>query len=166
MKKCMALMLLATLALPIYAGDTESVMRILEQQRQLAADIDSGVLKVAPEQATVITEEQSKVFNILRENDSLKGLRPDDRIALDTALQRINAALVGTRQADEDQRQCRSEKATGSHMRKMTCRTKGEWKRIAEEARAFKGRSFICAPPGCGESPDDTASRLGGAGQR
>lgn len=166
MKKWTVLLLLAATALPLRASDLDPVARIIEQQRQIEADLGSGALELAPGQAAIIRSEQSKVFGLLRDRSSLGELRTDERVALDLSLQQINAALVGTREADENQRQCRSEKSTGSKMRKVTCRTKREWREIAEEARTFKDRPRICRPPGCGEDPMDSMLRMGGAGPR
>lgn len=163
MKNWILGLLIAALAGGAHAEGADPLARIAEQQRVLASDLTAGVLTVTPEAATAIRDEQAKVFDLLGRHGSLDSMRTEDRVALDGSLQRINAALVGTTEADANQRQCRLERTTGSQMRKVTCRSKGEWRRLADEARAYKSRYFICVPPGCGENPADSALRPNGA---
>lgn len=158
-KRVMVLMLLATLAFPSAAQEADSLERIREQHAVLASELDDGVLKVTPRESAELRREQAKVAAILEENASLADFSIDERVALDNALQRINAIVVATRTADESQRVCKSEKATGSHVRKVVCHSKLEWEQIAEAARAYKSRYYICVPPGCGENGADTALR-------
>jgi hypothetical protein len=162
MKKWILTLLLACAAGTAMSGEPDTLERIREQQRMLAADLDRGVLGVSATTATEIRQQQSTVFALLDTHPTLDQMSVEDRIALDSALQRINATLVGTAAADRDQRECRHEMTVGSKMKKATCRTKGEWAQIEEEARAYRSRNLICVPPGCGEDPTDTVSRAGG----
>lgn len=164
MTKCTllaALVLCVVAPWPGHAGD-DPLEPIIEQQLELAGQLDSGELDLAPGDAEAFRKNQARVFELVSPGTRLEDLRIEQRVQLDNALQRINAIVVGTRLADDDQRQCRSEKATGSQLRKLVCRTKGEWRQIAEDAQDYKGRGFICVPPGCGEHASDSAMRPGG----
>ena len=132
------------------AQPTDRLRQIADQQALLAEELKTGVLKVAARDAASIRDEQRVVFDLLSKNPTLADMSVEERVRLDNALQRINALVVSGRAALDDRRVCRSERATGSNVRKLTCRTQAEWDDIREQARLYKMDPQVCIPPGCG----------------
>lgn len=139
----------ATLALANEGSDKLS--RIVEQQRALRGDLDSGKAEgMTARQVRVIRASQDEVFSLAQGKSSLDELNIEERTQLENALERINANFVGTRQAQEGQEVCWSEAKTGSKMKVTRCGTQEERDLAREGARAWMAKPKICIPPGCG----------------
>ena len=123
---------------------------ILEQQQSLKASIDAGTSGLSPRQVRVIRKEQESVFSIAGSNTRFDQLNIQEQIRLENALERINANVVGTRVAQENQDTCWQEAKTGSKMKVTRCGTQEERDEARRGARAWMEKPKICVPPGCG----------------
>lgn len=128
----------------------DRLVEIRAQQALLTQELDSGVLKLTPREVALIRKDQARVEAALAGKARLDDLNVAERTDLDNALERINARVVATRQAEEARDNCRYEVTTGSHMRKLSCATAGDRGDMRRNARAYMERPRICAGPGCG----------------
>lgn len=133
------------------AQPTDPVVKIREQQQVLAQELQTGVLKLTPREVALVRKDQTVVRSVLEGRNSLDELNVAERVTLDNALERINARVVATRQAEEDADVCRYERVTGSKMRKLDCATAAERQNAREGGRAYLEKPRICIPPGCGQ---------------
>lgn len=140
-----------TLALHVSAAEPgDKLAVILEQQQSLKASIDAGTSGLSPRQVRVIRREQEAVFAIAGSNTRLDQLNIEEQIRLENALERINANVVGTRVAQENQDTCWTEAKTGSKLKVTRCGTQEEIDEARRGARAWMEKPRICVPPGCG----------------
>lgn len=146
----MTVLFLALIVSTAGAQPADKLVEIRGQQKLLAAELDSGDLKVTPREAALIRKEQAVVFKLLEANAMLEDMNVEERVRLDNALERINALLVGTRQAAEQRDDCRYERVSGSKHRKLVCATSDERQHARDGARAYMEKPRICIPPGCG----------------
>lgn len=146
----MILIALALMVSTVVAQPTDKLMQIREQQALVTSELDTGVLKVTPREAALIRKEQGRVSKILEGKSSLDALGIAERAQLDNALERINAFVVGTREAGEDADVCRYERNTSSKIRKLDCATASQRQNSRDGARAYLEKPRICIPPGCG----------------
>lgn len=153
--------LIATVALAIAgvafaqtapAPETEdSLQVILEQQKKLQADLaDGGIEGLTPRQNTLVRKAQTEVFAVTEGKSRLDELSMDEKIRLENALERVNAQVVSTRTASDQQKVCWRERVSGTAMKKTRCGTQAEMREAREGARDFMEKPKICTPPGCG----------------
>lgn len=133
------------------AQPTDPVVKIREQQQVLAQELQTGVLKLTPREVALVRKDQTVVRSVLEGRNSLDELNVAERVTLDNALERINARVVATRQAEEEADVCRYERVTGSKMRKLDCATAAERQNARDGGRAYLEKPRICIPPGCGQ---------------
>ena len=133
------------------AQAADRLAEIRDQQQVLAQELDSGVLEVTPRQAMLIRKDQARIAKLLDGKAALADLGVAERVELDNALERINAAVVGTRGADEDADICRYERNTSSKIRKLDCATASQRQNSRDGARAYLEKPRVCMPPGCGQ---------------
>jgi hypothetical protein len=140
-----------TVALHVSAADQgDKLALILEQQQSLKASIDAGTSGLSARQVRVIRKEQDEVFAIAGSNARFDQLNIEEQIRLENALERINANVVGTRVAQENQDVCWTEAKTGSKLKVTRCGTQEEIDEARRGARAWMEKPKICVPPGCG----------------
>lgn len=140
-----------TLAFPVSAAEPgDKLAVILEQQQSLKASIDAGTSGLSPRQVRVIRREQEAVFAIAGGTTRFDQLNIEEQIRLENALERINANVVGTRVAQENQDTCWTEAKTGSKLKVTRCGTQEEIDEARRGARAWMEKPRICVPPGCG----------------
>jgi hypothetical protein len=77
-------------------------------------------------------------------------LSMEEKIRLENALERINAQLVNTRAASDEQNACWRERVSGTAVKKTRCGTQAEMREAREGTRDFLEEAKICMPPGCG----------------
>lgn len=149
------LLLVCAVGLCIFAGATfaQSVdlPAILEQQRALAKDLESGRTDMTPRAKNIVLKAQAEVFQLSEGKASLADLNIAEKTRLENALERINAQVKGNRRAEETQDVCWRERPTGSKVAVTRCGTREEISQAREGARGFMERPRICVPPGCGQ---------------
>lgn len=150
---------LALAAATAAAQPTDRLRQILDQQELLATEMRTGVIRLPAADAAVVREQQAAIQRLLDGRVSLDSLEQHERIQLDSALQEINARVVGTLRAAEDRRICKLERTTGSNVRKQTCKTREEWAMARRDSKTWHATPRICIPPGCGEAPGDRIER-------
>lgn len=148
-----ALMLSALLLVaPIAAAQSiDRLAQIREQQAVLLTELDTGVLKLTPREGALVRKDHARVAAILAANATLDDLGVAERVELDNALERINALVVATRQAEEDADVCHYERKTGTKLPKLDCATASQRRNSRDGARAYMEKPRICVPPGCGQ---------------
>lgn len=137
-------------ATPVVAQAADRLGEIREQQAVLADEVEAGVLKLKPREVAAVRKDQARIQALLQGRASLDELGVAERVELDNALERINAIVVGTRQAVDDRDVCRYERPTGSKLRKLDCMSAGDRQNHRDGARAYMEKPRICVPPGCG----------------
>ena len=145
------LCLLLAAAMTAVAQPGDKLEQIREQQQVLAAELQTGVLRMTPREVALIRKDQGRVQGLIDGKSSLDELSIADRVELDNALERINALVVATRQASENSDVCRYERPTGSKLRKLDCMSAGDRQNHRDGARAYMERPRVCVPPGCGQ---------------
>jgi hypothetical protein len=124
---------------------------ILEQQRELRTDLeDGGIEGLTPRQNTLVRKAQAEVFAVTEGKHRMDELSMDEKIRLENALERINAQVVNTRAASDEQNVCWRERVSGTAVKKTRCGTQAEMREAREGARDFLEEAKICVPPGCG----------------
>jgi hypothetical protein len=124
---------------------------ILNQQNALKADLDDGGIEgLTPRQVKAVRKAQDEVFAVAEGKARMDDLSIDEKIRLENALERINAEIVNTRSASDDQNVCWRERVSGTTVKKTRCGTQAEMREAREGARDFMEKAKICVPPGCG----------------
>lgn len=151
MKPVVLCILLALTAGPAWAAETvatdgrDRLQVVLEQQRAIQADLDDGGIDgLSPRQANAIRKAQKEVFAVAEGKQTLDQLSMDDKIRLENALERINAEIVDTRTAHDDQDVCWRERVSGTGMKKTRCGTRAEMREAREGARDYLERPKVC----------------------
>lgn len=135
------------------ATEEISLQKIVKQQEALKADLeDGGIEGLTPRQNTVVHKAQVEVFAVTKGKAEMGDLSIDEKIRLENALERINALIVNTRAAGNDQNVCWRERVSGSKMKTTRCGTEAERREAREGARDFMEKPRVCVPPGCGAS--------------
>lgn len=128
----------------------DKLAAIVQQQRALQADLDDGGIDgITTRQANIIRKAQAEVFQITDGKHRLDELDMDDRVRLENALERINAQVVGTRLAQDEQQVCWREAKSGSTVKVTRCGSQAERDQVREGARAWMEKPKVCIPPGC-----------------
>lgn len=133
------------------SGDT-SLPQLVEQQRALKAQLDAGTSGLTPRQVKQVRKAQDEFFSIADGKDTLDQLSIDEKIRIENALELINAEVVDTRTASDDQNVCWREKASGTHLKVTRCGTKAEMREAREGARDYLDRPKACGAD-CGADP-------------
>lgn len=151
MKRLVLCLLLALAAGPLSAAEKppadsrDRLQIVLEQQREIQADVDGGRFEgLSPRQANAVRKAQKEVFAVTAGKQSLDQLSMDEKIRLENALERINAEIVDTRSARDDQDVCWRERVSGTGMKKTRCGTQAEMREAREGARGFLERPKVC----------------------
>lgn len=133
------------------ATEQDGLQRILEQQKVLQADLeDGGIEGLTQRQNTLVRKAQAEVFAVTEGKHRIDELSMDEKIRLENALERINAQVVNTRAASDEQNVCWRERVSGTTVKKTRCGTQAEMREAREGARDFLEEAKICVPPGCG----------------
>lgn len=133
------------------ATEGDGLQRILEQQKVLQTDLeDGGIEGLTPRQNTLVRKAQAEVFAVTEGKHRIDELSMDEKIRLENALERINAQIVNTRAASDEQNVCWRERVSGTTVKKTRCGTQAEMREAREGARDFLEEAKICVPPGCG----------------
>lgn len=151
MKSVALCILLALAAGPLSAAETSSadgrdrLQVLMEQQRALQADLDQGGIEgLSPRQANAIRKAQKEVFAVAEGKQTLDQLSMDDKIRFENALERINAELVDTRGARDNQDVCWRERTSGTSVKQTRCGTQAQMREAREGARDFLERPKTC----------------------
>lgn len=133
------------------ASEEDGLQMIMKQQMELKADLDDGGIEgLTPRQVKAVRKAQDEVFAVAEGKARMDDLSIDEKIRLENALERINAEIVNTRSASNNQNVCWRERVSGSTVKKTRCGTQAEMREAREGARDFMEKAKICVPPGCG----------------
>ena len=149
---CLLLVLWTAMATgaAIAQPDATSLQVLVEQQEALRAQLTGGIDGVTPRQVRVINKAQGEFFAIVKGKQSLDELGIEEKIRVENALETINAQIVNTRFAADNQQVCWREIKVGSKMSVTRCASQQELDDTKQGARDFMNRPRICVPPGCG----------------
>lgn len=157
MKTTMFVMVLAAASLtaravePPSAQEDDSLQVLVTQQQALKTDVeDGGIDGLTPRQNSIVRKAQAEFFAVTQGKSKLDELSIDEKIRMENALERINAEIVNTRAASDDQNVCWRERMSGTGLKKTRCGTKAEMREAREGARDFMEKPKVCVPPGCG----------------
>lgn len=129
----------------------DSLQILLDQQRDLQADLDDGGIEgLTARQNNAVRKAQKEVFAVTEGKSRLDELSMDEKIRLENALERINAEAGNSRTASDNQQVCWREAKSGSTIKVTRCGTQLERDQIREGARAWMEKPKVCVPPGCG----------------
>lgn len=125
-----ALMFVLWACIPAVASATSPAMpreydirRILELQDVIAERVGLADDALSDGQKQAIRAEQKRIRAIVEGKSSLDALTREQRVQLVNAQERINAAMRGTRDAEEARLVCRRERLTGSQLARLRCST-------------------------------------------
>lgn len=124
--------------------------QIIEQQRQVSAQLADGSLNLTPRAQNIVKKAQAEVFSIAEGKATLADLNIAEKTRLENALERINASVVGTRAAGDAKQICKRVPVTGSAVRVTRCASQAEWDDVREQSRKSLEKRQVCMPPGCG----------------
>lgn len=147
MNRAIAAAVLLCLSSLSFAQEPPKLDQIRAQQTKLRADIDAGRLALTPRVVMQVRKDQDFIFELLRNKPTLESMNIQERVNFDNALERINAAIVDTRAARDDQEICRYERVTGSKQKQLVCGTQDQRQHARDGARAYLEQPRICAPP-------------------
>lgn len=126
--------------------DVDGLQVILEQQRELKAQLDQGGIEgLTTRENNRIRKAQAQVFSITEGKAVLAELSIDEKVELENSLEQINAYVKDTRIASDEQTVCWREKPTGSKVKVTRCGTQAERTRAREGARGFLDRPRTCS---------------------
>lgn len=125
-----ALMVVLWAAIPAGASAISPAMpreydipRILELQDAIAERVGLADDALTHGQKQAIRAEQKRIRAIVEGKSSLDALTREQRLQLVNAQERINAAMRGTRDAEEARLVCRRDRPTGSQVARLRCST-------------------------------------------
>ena len=131
-------------AAPVDSAE-DGLQLIVKQQAELKADLDDGgIAGLTTRQNNLVRKAQAEVFAVTENKATMDELSIDDKIRLENALERINAELVNTRAASDEQNVCWRERVSGTGVKKTRCGTKAEMREAREGARDFLERPKVC----------------------
>ncbi|MDQ3205829.1 MAG: hypothetical protein M3Q40_04860 [Pseudomonadota bacterium] len=131
-------------------GEIDSLQLIVQQQRELTADIDGGGIEgLTPREISAIRKSQAKVVKLVADYTRLEDMPIHHKVALDNELERINALVVGGRGALEAQDICSRERRIGTRRMGTRCATGRDGELAREGARNMLEKGKICEGPGC-----------------
>jgi hypothetical protein len=129
-----------------FAQDTAKAEQIRAQQTLLRADLDAGKYRLTPRALNQVRKDQGVVFELLERKSTVEAMNIQERVNLDNALERINAAVQGTRVADDGKDVCRYQSVAGSRQKRLVCGTQDDRDHAREGARAYMEKPRICSP--------------------
>lgn len=103
------------------------VPRIREVQRAISERIEDARDALGSARVHTIRSEQRRILALIEGRASIAELSREQRLQLVNAQERINAAMQGTRAAEEARLMCRRERPTGSHVTRLRCATVGQY---------------------------------------
>lgn len=119
--------------LPVTTAATDPVLprendipRLLELQQEIADGVARAGDALTSGQKRTIRVEQKRIRAIVEGKPSLDALTREQRLQLVNAQERINAAMLGTRDAEEARLVCRRGRPTGSQLARLRCTTVGQ----------------------------------------
>ncbi len=118
---------------PVASRD-QGLPRILRLQTEIAERVEHAGGALSPRQRQTIRMEQKRIRGIVEGRGSLDELSQEQRVALINAQERINAAIRGTREAEDARLVCRRGRPTGSQVTRLRCATVGQDNRLREYA--------------------------------
>jgi hypothetical protein len=110
------------------------IPRILELQDAIAEQVSLAEDVLSYGQKRAIRSEQRRIRAIVEGKSSLDALTREQRLQLVNAQERINAAMRGTRDAEEARLVCRRGRPTGSQVTRLRCSTVAEHNLMREMA--------------------------------
>lgn len=149
-----ALALSATVALPASAqtaaapaAETQqpTVRQIVDQQRQLRADVlaKKGAFKDLTQiERDELTKKQDRILQLLEGRDDVSQLRAEERVELFNHLEWVSAVV---RNAEEDRKVCERSRTVGSNRFQVVCMTAKEYREHKERARQSMRTTFKCS---------------------
>ena len=124
--------------------------RIVEQQRAIAAQLESSDATSATgldaQQIETIRAAQTDVFAAIGERRVLSELTADEQVSLKNGLGKIEAAMEGTRLAELNREKCWREQKLGTKLKVTRCATQLEIDQLREGARDWWEKADICNP--------------------
>lgn len=143
-------LLVALFAPAAVAADTQDrLQQIMQQQHQLQEELDR-IEGLSARQRNVIRKMQGRLFAAVDGKSTLDQLTIEQKVTLENALERINAELVNTREARDEQDKCHMQAGAGSRFESARCASINERAQDTQEARFWKDRPRVCSGPGCG----------------
>ncbi|MBB1061773.1 hypothetical protein [Marilutibacter spongiae] len=125
--------------------DVDGLQVILEQQRELRAHLDAGGIEgLTTRENNRVRDAQAEVFAITEGKSRLDQLDINEKVALENALQKINAYVQGSAAAADGQTVCWRERVTGSKRKTTRCGTEAERLQARQGARAYLERPKVC----------------------
>jgi hypothetical protein len=91
-----------------------------------------------------VRKAQDEVSSIVDGKDTLDQLSIDEKVRIENALELIDAKVVDTRAASDDQDVCWRERASGTHLKVTRCGTRAEMREAREDARDHLDRPKPC----------------------
>lgn len=144
-------------------AQNESLQAMIEQQRQLRADLAEGIEGATPRQVRIIGKAQDEFFAITEGVQRLDQLSIQDKVRVKNALDTINAQVVNTSASRSDQEVCWREARVGSKTKVTHCGTKEEIAQLRRDSVDAMERGRLCdASNGvgnCGTIPDPSGAR-------
>lgn len=137
-----AALLATTLA---FAQSPSTIEQVRDQQTRLRADLDAGAIKLTPRAAMQVRKDQDIVFELLQRKPTLEAMNIQERVNFDNALERINAAVQGTRMAADGKDVCRYQSVAGSRQKRLVCGTQDDRDHAREGARAYLEKPRVCS---------------------
>lgn len=134
--------LLAGISAPVSASSPsvprdQGILRILELQEEITEGVSHAADALSDAQRHVIRAEQKRIRLLVADKPSLDALTRDQRLQLVNSQERINAAMHGTRVAEERRLVCRRERPTGSNVAFDRCITVMRYELERENAERF-----------------------------
>ena len=152
MRTLVLVALLSWLPLVAVAQEEESasLAEMVEQQVAFREELARGPQDLTPRQAGIMRRAQAEFFRLVEGKSSMDQLSLDEKVQLENALERINAQVVGTGDAQGNQDVCWREQRLGSRTKNTRCGTQKEIDQVRENAQGYLSKPQICTPPGCG----------------
>lgn len=134
----------ALLTVGVAHAQIERVSKILAQQKQIREESESSTGAYARfdrDELAKLHSEQDRVFQLLDGVRDVKELRAEQQGQLFNSLEQIKAILTRNEHARQ---QCWRERKLGSNLPTTRCAMIAEIRRVAEEARQWKGDPEVC----------------------
>jgi hypothetical protein len=134
-----------TAAAPAAETPQPTVRQIVDQQRQLRADVlaKKGAFKDLTQiERDELTKKQDRILQLLEGRDDVSQLRAEDRVELFNHLEWVSAVV---RNAEEDRKVCERSRTVGSNRFQVVCMTAKEYREHKERARQSMRTTFKCS---------------------
>ena len=121
--------------------------RIVEQQRAIATELESPdaakTTGLDARQIEAIRAAQTELFTTIGERRVLSELTADEQVNVKNGLEKIKAAMEGTRLAELNREKCWREQKLGTKMKVTRCATQLELDQLREGARDWWEKSDL-----------------------